>query len=65
MKWEECSCPPGRKVEGHGDRYCNYGYQYWRQLADGRLVIGGWRNTAFDVETGYDTNTTPAIQQAI
>ena len=21
--------------------YCNYGYQYWRQLADGRLVIGG------------------------
>ena len=45
--------------------YCNYGYQYWRQLADGRLVIGGWRNTAFDVETGYDTNTTPGIQQAI
>jgi len=45
--------------------YCNYGYQYWRQLADGRLVIGGWRNTAFDAETGFDTNPTPGIQAAI
>ena len=45
--------------------YCNYGYQYWRQLADGRLVIGGWRNTAFDAETGSDAITTPGIQQAI
>src|SRR5262249_17026233 len=24
--------------------YANYGYQYWRQLTDGRLVMGGWRN---------------------
>ena len=45
--------------------YANYGYQYWRQMSDGRLVIGGWRNTAFDAESGYDTNTTPAIQQQI
>lgn len=45
--------------------YANYGYQYWRQLADGRLVMGGWRNTAFDAETGFDTQTTPQIQSAI
>jgi glycine/D-amino acid oxidase-like deaminating enzyme len=45
--------------------YANYGYQYWRQLADGRLVIGGWRNTAFDTETGFDTNVTPEIQAHI
>ncbi len=45
--------------------YANYGYQYWRQLGDGRLVMGGWRNTAFDAETGFDTNTTPGIQGAI
>ena len=45
--------------------YANYGYQYWRQMPDGRLLIGGWRNTAFDIETGYDTNPTPSIQQSI
>src|SRR5262249_39215116 len=45
--------------------YCNYGYQYWRQLADGRVLMGGWRNTAFDTETGFETNTTPGIQAAI
>ena len=45
--------------------YANYGYQYWRQLADGRLVMGGWRNTAFETEIGDDNLTTPAIQGAI
>ncbi len=45
--------------------YANYGYQYWRQLADGRLLIGGWRNTAFEAESSYETTTTPGIQQSI
>jgi len=45
--------------------YSNYGYQYWRQMPDGRVVIGGWRNTAFDVETGFDTAITEPIQQEI
>jgi glycine/D-amino acid oxidase-like deaminating enzyme len=45
--------------------YANYGYQYWRQLDDGRLVMGGWRNTAFDAESSFDTSTTPQIQGAI
>jgi len=36
-----------------------------RQMPDGRLVIGGWRNTAFDAESGFDTNPTPNIQQQI
>ena len=45
--------------------YANYGYQYWRQMADGRLLIGGWRNTAFDAESGFDTNTTDSIQRYI
>jgi glycine/D-amino acid oxidase-like deaminating enzyme len=34
-------------------------------MPDGRLVIGGWRNTAFDAESGFDTNPTPNIQQQI
>ncbi len=45
--------------------YANYGYQYWRQMPDGRMVIGGWRNTAFDTESVYDNDTTPGIQNSI
>ena len=45
--------------------YSNYGYQYWRQMPDGRLLIGGWRNTEFDTESGYDTEITPSIQASI
>lgn len=45
--------------------YANYGYQYWRQLADGRLLIGGWRNTAFEAESGFDSETSPGIQARI
>ena len=45
--------------------YAHYGYHYWQQTADKRLVIGGWRDTDFDAETGYDAVTTPSIQSAI
>lgn len=30
--------------------YADEGYQYWRQLPDGRLVVGGWRNRSFATE---------------
>jgi gamma-glutamylputrescine oxidase len=40
--------------------YADEGYQYWRQLADGRLVIGGWRNHSFDPE--YTEDETPGEQ---
>ncbi len=45
--------------------YAQYGYQYWRQTADGRLIIGGWRDVDFDAEAGFDTEPTPVIQAAI
>lgn len=45
--------------------YAHYGYQYWHQTADRRLVIGGWRDTDFDAETGYETILTPKIQAGI
>jgi glycine/D-amino acid oxidase-like deaminating enzyme len=34
--------------------YADEGYQYWRQLADGRLVVGGWRNHSFASEATDD-----------
>jgi glycine/D-amino acid oxidase-like deaminating enzyme len=40
------------------------GYQYWRQLADGRLVIGGWRNRSFETELQtYDETPNEGVQQ--
>lgn len=32
--------------------YANHGYQYWRQTADGRLVVGGWRDLDIPTEVG-------------
>jgi len=42
--------------------YADDGYQYWRQLPDGRLVVGGWRNHALESEYGLDETPTEAIQ---
>lgn len=45
--------------------YAHYGYRYWRQTPDRRLVIGGWRDLDPDGEVGYDTEPTPKVQRAI
>ena len=42
--------------------YANRGYQYWRQTADGRIVVGGWRDTAVAREVGEDETPTAEIQ---
>jgi gamma-glutamylputrescine oxidase len=43
--------------------YAHRGYRYWRQTAEGRVLVGGWRNTAFDEETGTDARPTTTIQR--
>jgi gamma-glutamylputrescine oxidase len=42
--------------------YSHFGYRYWRQLPAGEILIGGWRDTAFEAEVGYDEQPTPQIQ---
>ena len=39
-----------------------HGYDYWHQIPDGRLVAGGFRDTAFDEERTREEVTTPGIQ---
>ncbi|MGH7910907.1 MAG: NAD(P)/FAD-dependent oxidoreductase [Candidatus Dormibacteraceae bacterium] len=48
-------CPQGR----------DHGYQYWNQLADGRVVAGGYRNLAIPEEVGYEMAITPTLQSAL
>src|SRR5262249_21457950 len=43
--------------------YARYGFDYWQQLPDGRLVIGGQRDASLDTEWTAGEETTPAIQE--
>jgi gamma-glutamylputrescine oxidase len=45
--------------------YAKRGYQYWRQRADGRVLVGGWRDTAVDEEVGEEERTTAKIQSQL
>lgn len=40
----------------------NHGYQYWNQLWDGRVAVGGYRDTAIAQERTDRAVTTPDIQ---
>ena len=45
--------------------YARYGLDYWQQLPDGRLVVGGRRDTDLDGESTAEEATTPVIQAAL
>jgi glycine/D-amino acid oxidase-like deaminating enzyme len=42
--------------------YSHFGYHYWRQLASGEVLIGGWRDTSMNTELTYDAEPTTEIQ---
>jgi gamma-glutamylputrescine oxidase len=45
--------------------YADEGYQYWRQLRDGRLVVGGWRNTSLETERTDDETPGAPVQDRL
>ena len=45
--------------------YARGGYDYWQQLPDGRLVIGGQRDTSFETEDTDVLETTNTIQDRL
>lgn len=45
--------------------YARHGFDYWQQLPDGRLVIGGRRDAALEREWTAEEATTPEIQSAL
>jgi glycine/D-amino acid oxidase-like deaminating enzyme len=45
--------------------YSDRGFRYWRQLPDGRLALGGWRNVAVEEEVGFDDEPTARIQDQL
>lgn len=45
--------------------YARWGYDYWQQLPDGRLVLGGCRDRAEPDEWTHDTEPTQAVQRCM
>ena len=46
-----------------GLHYARRGYDYWQQLPDRRLVIGGGRDAALEDEWTAEEAVTPAVQE--
>ena len=45
--------------------YGRHGFDYWQQTPDGRILAGGFRDSALQDEFTTDEVTTPAIQGAL
>jgi gamma-glutamylputrescine oxidase len=45
--------------------YARQGFDYWQQLPDGRLVLGGFRDVSIMDELTDDEVTTPVIQNSL
>ena len=42
--------------------YADHGYQYWRQLPTGEVLVGGYRDREAEEEVGYELATTATVQ---
>jgi len=45
--------------------YANYGWEYFRQLADGRFLLGGCRQLFQELEVGYADCVSPPVQASL
>ncbi len=55
--------PQGRTLAA--SYYCNDGSEYFRQAADGTIVVGGCRTYFADEEVGFEDRTTSSVQAAL
>lgn len=56
---------PTREVEVGRPVYLRGGYEYWQQLPDGRLAVGGFRDAGGDAEETADADASSPVQAAI
>ena len=56
---------PTNEVKFERPVYARWGYEYWQQLADGRVVLGGFRDHALEQEWTHSTEPTETIQSKL
>jgi gamma-glutamylputrescine oxidase len=56
---------PTAEVQVPCPLYARWGFDYWQQLPDGRVTLGGCRDLDMDAEWGHDATPTPTIQAAL
>lgn len=59
------STGPAPEVEIPRPVYRRWGYDYWQQLPDGRVVLGGCRDHFVDTEWTADARPTAEVQQCM
>jgi len=57
--------PIPNDILGNFTYYANFGYDYFRQLEDKGLIMGGLRNRFFADEVGYEDETSPDLQKGL
>ncbi|HEX2778117.1 MAG TPA: FAD-binding oxidoreductase, partial [Gemmatimonadaceae bacterium] len=56
---------PATDVEYPRPVYSRYGLDYWQQLPDGRIVLGGFRDVGGEEEWTFDARPTLPVQRAL
>jgi gamma-glutamylputrescine oxidase len=56
---------PAQDVHVPRPVYWRDGYEYWQQLADGSIALGGFRDTELDQEWTVHAEPTPSIQRRL
>lgn len=56
---------PANDVRYERPVYARYGLDYWQQLADGRIALGGFRDVGGDEEWTHDSKPSAAVQEAL
>ena len=56
---------PATDVHYERPVYSRYGLDYWQQLTDGRIALGGFRDVGGDEEWTHDARPSEAVQQAL
>ncbi|HKI93221.1 MAG TPA: FAD-dependent oxidoreductase [Gaiellaceae bacterium] len=59
------ACEPLDRVLFDRPHYARQGFDYWQQLADGRVLLGGFRDVSIMDELTDVEETTPAIQASL
>jgi glycine/D-amino acid oxidase-like deaminating enzyme len=56
---------PATDVHYERPVYSRYGLDYWQQLSDGRIALGGFRDVGGDTEWTHDARPSAEVQAAI